>query len=94
MGNALLPVVTVMAISVGWVLGGTIMVEIVFSYDGLGKLTWDAVLNLDYPLLQALFLLMAIAVLIANFVADIVYTYLDPRVKTEGIDWSKLRNTD
>lgn len=80
MKNALLPVVTVMAISVGWVLGGTIMVEIVFSYDGLGKLTWDAVLNLDYPLLQALFLLMAIAVLVANFVADIVYTYLDPRV--------------
>lgn len=81
MRNALLPVVTVMAISIGWVLGGTIMVEMVFSYDGLGKLTWDAVVNLDYPLLQALFLLMAIAVLVANLIADIVYFYLDPRVK-------------
>lgn len=81
MPNAMLPVVTVIAISIGWVLGGAIMVEIVFSYDGLGKLTWDAVYYLDYPLLQCLFLIMAIAVLAANFVADIVYTYLDPRVK-------------
>ncbi len=81
MRNALLPVVTVMAISVGWVLGGTIMVEMVFSYEGLGKLTWDAVNARDFPLLQALFLIMAIAVLIANLIADIIYTYLDPRVK-------------
>jgi peptide/nickel transport system permease protein len=81
MRNALLPVVTVMAISIGWVLGGTIMVEMVFSYDGLGLMTWDAVLAQDYSLLQALFLLMALAVLIANFIADIVYVYLDPRVK-------------
>lgn len=81
MRNALLPVVTVMAISIGWVLGGTIMVEMVFSYDGLGLMTWDAVLEQDYSLLQALFLLMAIAVLIANVIADIIYVYLDPRVK-------------
>jgi peptide/nickel transport system permease protein len=80
MRNALLPVVTVMAISIGWVLGGTIMVEMVFSYDGLGKLTWDAVMAKDFALLQAIFLLMAVAVLLANLVADIVYTYLDPRV--------------
>ena len=81
MRNALLPVVTVMAISIGWVLGGTIMVEMVFSYEGLGLMTWDAVLMQDYSLLQALFLLMAVAVLIANVIADIIYFYLDPRVK-------------
>ena len=81
MRNALLPVVTVMAISIGWVLGGTIMVEMVFSYEGLGLMTWDAVLYQDYALLQAIFLLMAMAVLAANFVADLVYMYLDPRVK-------------
>jgi len=81
MKNALLPVVTVAAISVGWVLGGAIMVEMVFSYEGLGKLTWDAVGARDLPLLQALFLIMAVAVLIANLIADIVYTRLDPRVK-------------
>ncbi|MBE0519349.1 MAG: ABC transporter permease [Thermoplasmata archaeon] len=81
MKNAMLPVVTVMAISIGWVLGGTIMVEMVFSYEGLGKLTWDAVGARDLPLLQALFLIMAVAVLIANLIADIIYTMLDPRVK-------------
>ena len=80
MKNAMLPVVTVAAISVGWVLGGDIMVELVFSYDGMGKVTWDAVNARDFPVLQALFLLMAIAVLFANLVADIIYMYLDPRV--------------
>ncbi len=80
MRNAMLPVVTVAAISVGWVLGGDIMVEIVFGYEGMGMLTWDAVLSRDFPLLQALFLLMAVAVLLANLIADVIYMYLDPRV--------------
>ena len=81
MRNALLPVVTVVAISAGWVLGGDIMVEIVFSYDGLGMVTWDAVNKRDFPVLQAIFLLMAIAVLLANLIADVIYMYLDPRVQ-------------
>jgi peptide/nickel transport system permease protein len=81
MRNAMLPVVTVAAISIGWVLGGDIMVELVFSYEGLGLLTWQAVNLRDFPLLQAIFLIMAIVVLIANFLADIIYMYLDPRVK-------------
>lgn len=81
MKNAMLPVVTVIAISVGWILGGDIMVEIVFSYDGLGLLTWNAVNKRDFPILQAVFLLMAIVVLICNFIADMVYLYLDPRVE-------------
>jgi peptide/nickel transport system permease protein len=80
MRNALLPVVTVTAISVGWVLGGDIMVEIVFNYDGLGLLTWEAVNGRDFTLLQSLFLIMAIAVLAANLLADVLYVYLDPRV--------------
>jgi peptide/nickel transport system permease protein len=80
MRNAMLPLVTVIAIGIGWVLGGDIMVELVFSYEGLGLLTWDAVNLRDFPLLQAIFLIMAIAVLVANFVADILYMYLDPRV--------------
>lgn len=81
MPNAMLPVVTVVAISVGWVLGGDIMVELIFSYDGLGLLTWNAVLSRDYCVLQALFLLMAIAVLVSNLIADVIYVYLDPRVE-------------
>jgi peptide/nickel transport system permease protein len=80
MRNAMLPVVTVAAISVGWVLGGDIMVEMVFSYTGMGLVTWQAVIARDFPVLQALFLIMAIAVLIANLIADVIYMYLDPRV--------------
>lgn len=81
MRNALLPVVTVMAIAIGWIVGGEIMVEIIFSYQGIGQLTWDAVNKLDFQVLQALFLIMTVGVLIANLIADVVYTYLDPRVK-------------
>jgi len=81
MRNAMLPVVTVAAISIGWILGGDIMVEIVFGYEGMGMLTWDAVNARDFPVLQALFLIMAIAVLIANLLADVIYMYLDPRVQ-------------
>jgi peptide/nickel transport system permease protein len=81
MRNAMLPVVTVAAISFGWAIGGDIMVEIVFNYKGLGLLTWDAVSARDFPILQAVFLIMSITVLIGNFIADILYMYLDPRVK-------------
>jgi len=81
MRNAMLPVVTVAAISFGWAIGGDIMVEIVFNYKGLGLLTWDAVSARDFPILQAIFLIMSITVLLGNFVADILYMYLDPRVK-------------
>ncbi len=80
MRNAMLPVVTVAAISFGWALGGDIMVEIVFNYKGLGLLTWDAVSLRDFPVLQAVFLIMSITVLVGNFFADIIYMYLDPRV--------------
>jgi len=81
MPNALLPVVAVIAFHVGWVLGGTVMIEYIFTYKGLGYLTWEAVLGYDFPLLQACFFLETVAVLVANFIADILNFYLDPRVK-------------
>lgn len=81
MPNAMLPVVTVVAMNVGWILSGSIMIEIVFSYQGLGYLTYYAVLAQDYPLLQAAFMLEAVAVVIANFIADLMLVFLDPRVK-------------
>jgi ABC-type dipeptide/oligopeptide/nickel transport system permease component len=81
MPNALLPVVTVVAMNVGWILSGSIMIERIFNYQGLGWLTWQAVLSLDYPLLQGSFMLEAIAVVIANLIADIALFKLDPRVK-------------
>jgi peptide/nickel transport system permease protein len=80
MPNAMLPVVTVVAMNVGWILSGSIMIEIVFSYQGLGYLTYYAVLAQDYPLLQAAFMLEAVAVVIANFLADLMLVFLDPRV--------------
>jgi len=81
MPNAMLPVVTVIAMNVGWVLSGSIMIEMIFTYQGLGYLTYYAVINQDYPLLQAAFMLEAVAVVIANFIADLMLLRLDPRVK-------------
>jgi len=81
MPNAMLPVVTVVAMYVGWVLSGSIMIEVIFSYPGLGKLTWDAVWGEDYPVLQAAFMLETVAVLVANYFADLMLFRLDPRVK-------------
>lgn len=81
MPNAMLPVVTVVAINVGWILSGAIMIEVIFSYQGLGYLTYKAVLGYDYPLLQAAFMLEAVAVILANFIADLALFKLDPRVK-------------
>lgn len=79
--NALLPIVTATALYVGLVLGGAIQVETVFSWPGLGLLTYKAVLQRDYPVLEASFLLFAIAVILANFVADLFYRVVDPRVR-------------
>jgi len=81
MPNALLPVVAVIALNVGWIMGGTVMIEYIFGYKGLGYLAWEAILTFDLQLLQAVFFLEIIAVLIANFIADILNFYLDPRVK-------------
>ena len=79
--NALLPMVTLIAINLGYVVAGAITAEIVFNWPGLGTLTVQALDARDYPLLQAIFLLIAVSVVFANFAADIVYGHLDPRVR-------------
>jgi peptide/nickel transport system permease protein len=79
--NALLPTVSLVALSFGFVLGGAVTVELVFSYPGLGLLTFEALDFQDYALLQALFLLSSTAVIAANLFADLLYARLDPRVK-------------
>ena len=81
MPNAMLPVVTVIAMNVGWILSGAIMIEVIFSYQGLGYLTYEAVLAYDYPVIQAAFMLEAVAVIVANFLADMMLFRLDPRLK-------------
>jgi peptide/nickel transport system permease protein len=80
--NALLPTVSLIAINLGFVVAGAITVEVVFSWPGLGTLSVEALTARDYPVLQGVFLLLSVSVVFANLVADIVYGYLDPRVKT------------
>lgn len=79
--NALLPAITSFGMALGFIISGTLLTEIIFSYPGLGYLMLTAVQNLDYPLLQGLLLMITIAVLAANLLVDLLYFRLDPRVR-------------
>jgi peptide/nickel transport system permease protein len=81
MRNAILPNFTQFGMSIGFILGGQILTEIVFSYPGLGFYLVRAVTAHDYPLMQALFLMITVAILIANLIVDLLYVRLDPRVR-------------
>jgi len=78
--NALLPMITIVAINIGFVVAGAIQIETIFSWPGLGRLMYEALSARDYPLLQGIFLLVTVSVVLANFLADITYSYIDPRV--------------
>lgn len=79
--NASLPIITNAAISFGFLLSGAIISEQVFSYPGLGQWLWGAIDQKDYAILQAMFYIIALCVIIANFIADILYGVMDPRIK-------------
>ena len=79
--NALLPIITTTAIYVSLVLGGDIQVETIFSWPGMGRLMYDAVLRRDYTILEASFLLFAATIILANFLSDLLYMLVDPRVR-------------
>jgi len=79
--NALIPTVATTAMFIGWVVTGAIMIEVVFSWPGIGTLTFKALEQRDFPVLQGIFLFVTLTMLIANFIADIIYTYIDPRVR-------------
>lgn len=79
--NAVLPQLSSFALSLGFIVGGTIVMEMVFSYPGVGKLLLDATAGKDYPLMQGIFLIITLAVLLANIIADIAYAILDPRTR-------------
>ena len=81
--NAMLPMVTLIALNLGFTVSGAIQVEAVYSWPGLGALTVDAVGDRDYPVLQGAFLLLAVAVVVANLAAELIYGWLDPRVSEE-----------
>ena len=78
--NAMLPMVTIVAINLGYVVAGAITAEVVFNWPGLGTLTVDALASRDYPVLQGIFLLLSITVVFANLAADLIYGVLDPRI--------------
>ena len=81
MRNALLPMVSLMGVHVTFLISGATMTETVFSWDGLGRLIYDSVRNNDYPVLQGIFLIMAVLVVVASILADITNAYLDPRIR-------------
>jgi peptide/nickel transport system permease protein len=80
--NAMLPTVTIVALNLGFTVAGAIEIEAVFSWPGLGLAVVEAVDRQDFPMLQGAFLLLAISVVLANLAADLLYSYLDPRIKT------------
>lgn len=83
--NGVLPVVTAMAVGLGYAIGGNVVIENVFSWPGLGRLLVDAVTMSDYPLAQGAFLLAAAIMVFMNFVADLLYSMLDPRISLEDM---------
>jgi ABC-type dipeptide/oligopeptide/nickel transport system permease component len=80
--NSLIPVVTVLGIQIGAVLGGAVVIEVVFNLPGLGRLVVDAVRSRDYPVLQGGLLVLMLWFALVNLAVDIVYSLLDPRVRT------------
>jgi peptide/nickel transport system permease protein len=80
--NAMLPMVALIAIDLAFVVGGAFQTEVVFDYPGIGWLTVKATVELNYPILEGAFFLIAVVVILANLVADIMMVYLDPRIKT------------
>jgi len=80
--NSMLPQVTGLALNLGLMLGGALITELVFSYPGTGFLVFRALSTLDYPLIQGTFILLISTLLLANFIVDLVYAYIDPRIRT------------
>jgi peptide/nickel transport system permease protein len=84
--NAMLPQITGLALSLGTMVGGALVAETIFSYPGLGSTIFSAVMGTDYPLISAATLIISIMVLLANFIIEILYGFIDPRVKAAQLD--------
>lgn len=82
--NAVLPQLSSFALALGFIVGGTLIVELVFSYPGLGLRLFEATFAKDYPLMQGMFLVITLSVLIANIFADVAHAILDPRTRQES----------
>jgi peptide/nickel transport system permease protein len=82
--NALLPTITVVATQIGYLIGGLVLVEFLFHYQGIGSLTYSAATNKDFPMLEAAVLVIGVVYLVATLVADVLYTLLNPRLRLGG----------
>jgi peptide/nickel transport system permease protein len=80
--NALLPMVTLIALELGFIVGGALLVEVIFSWPGIGLAMYSAIGQRDYPMLQGGFLILTVSVILLNLVADLLYFRLDPRIST------------
>jgi len=84
LGNALIPVITILGLQVTTLVSGAVVVETVFAWPGLGRLIYDAVLQRDYPVMLGIFLVMSVIVIVLNLVTDVIYRLVDPRVTTHA----------
>ena len=83
MRNALIPIVTMLALRLPWIIGGSIVIEKVFDWNGMGTLLINSVFARDFPVVQAILLFISIAVIVANLLADLLYSVIDPRIRVE-----------
>jgi peptide/nickel transport system permease protein len=79
--NALIPVITVIGLKVGALLGGAILTETVFAWPGIGRLLIKAIYNRDYPLVQGVVFIIAVLFILVNIIVDYLYAYIDPRIR-------------
>lgn len=84
--NALIPFVTVLGLSLGHLLGGSVVVESIFGWPGLGKFAWDSIMTRDYPAVQGVVLALALLFVTANLLVDLSYRFLDPKVQLSGAE--------
>ena len=82
--NAIIPVVALAAVELGFMLGGSVVIESIFVYNGIGKRLIDAINQRDYPVMQGVFIVITISVIFANLMADLLYSRLDPRIRVGG----------
>jgi ABC-type dipeptide/oligopeptide/nickel transport system permease component len=79
--NALIPIISLFGLRLGWIVGGAVVVEQIFAWPGMGRLLVESILNRDYPVVQAVLVLLGIAVILASLLADLLYALVDPRVR-------------
>lgn len=81
--NAILPQITALALSIGSIAGGSIIVEYIFTYPGMGYLLYQGIINNDYPLIQGIVFVLIVSVSLAVFIIDLIYPLVDPRINYE-----------